>query len=189
MNIYYNRIVIIIQFNKECIWKNNDLHPTQNNFENQIYYLIKGDYIMNNNYVILNGKVTFAKFGSTNKDNRNMYRLTIECNNLDDTYNDTNVSNRGIISSAYVGSLMCPKFVKDETCNTVNLKSLYDIALKCEDDNINTFQKWLDDGRTIDAEVSVKCIVVTKNDGGAIYPTAIIVRKFGSKYDFFADFN
>ena len=143
----------------------------------------------NNNYVILNGKVTFAKFGITQKDNRNMYRLTMECNNLDDTDNDTKLSNRDIITGAYVGSAMCPKFVKDESCNTVNLKSLYDIALKSSDTNIDSFQKWLDDGRTIDAEVSVKCKVVTKNNGGAMYPTAIIVRKFGSKYDFFADFD
>ena len=161
----------------------------KHNFENRIYYLIQGDYITDNNYVILNGKVTFAKFGCTQKDNRNMYRLTMECSNLDDTDNDTKLSNRDIITGAYVGSAMCPKFVKDETCNTVNLKSLYDIALKCSDTNIDSFQKWLDDGRTIDAEVSVKCKVVTKNNGGAMYPTAIIVRKFGSKYDFFADFD
>ena len=163
-------------------------HKHKHNLK-QIYYLIKGDYIMDNNYVILNGKVTFAKFGSTQKDNRNMYRLTMECSNLDDTDNDTKLSNRDIITGAYVGSAMCPKFVKDETCNTVNLKSLYDIALKCSDTNIDSFQKWLDDGRTIDAEVSVKCKVVTKNNGGAMYPAAIIVRKFGSKYDFFADFD
>lgn len=154
-----------------------------------IILIKKGDYIMDNNYVILNGTVTFAKFGSTQKDNRNMYRLTIECNNLDDTDNNTKLSNRDIITGAYVGSAMCPKFVKDESCNTVNLKSLYDIALKCPDADIDSFQKWLDDGRTIDAEVSVKCKVVTKNNGGAMYPTAIIVRKFGSMYDFFADFD
>ena len=144
---------------------------------------------MDNNYVILNGKVIFAKFGSTKKDNRNMYRLTIECTNLDNTANDTKLSNRDIIKGAYVGSVMCPKFVKDEACNTVNLKSLYDIALKCPDKDIDSFQKWLDDGRTIDAEVSVKCKVVTKGNGGGMYPTAIIVREFGSKYDFFADFD
>lgn len=142
---------------------------------------------MDNNYVILNGKVTFAKYGSTQKDNRNMYRLTMECSNLDDTYKDTKLSNRDIITGAY-GYAICPKFVKDNSCNTVNLKSLFDIALKCTDPKINSFQKWLDDGRTIDAEVSVKCKVVTKEDGGAMYPTAIIIRKFGSKYDFFADF-
>lgn len=146
---------------------------------------------MDNNYVILDGKVTFAKFGSTKKDNRNMYRLTIECNNLDNKDNDTKLSNRNIITGVYAGSSMCPNFVKDETCNTVNLKSLHDIALKCPDTDIDTFQKWLDDGRTIDAEISVKCRVKTndKGDGGAMYPTAIIVRKFGSKYDVFADFD
>lgn len=168
---------------------NTNTNTNTNTIFKQIYYLIKGDYIMDNNYVILNGKVTFAKFGCTQKDNRNMYRLTMECNNLDDTDNDTKLSNRDIITGAYVGSAMCPKFVKDETCNTVNLKSLYDIALKCPDADIDSFQKWLDDGRTIDAEVSVKCKVVTKNNCGAMYPTAIIVRKFGSKYDFFADFD
>lgn len=144
---------------------------------------------MGNNYVILNGKVTFAKFGRTQKDNRYLYRLTMECSNLDDTDNNTKLSNRDIITGAYVGSAMCPMFVKDENCNTVNLKSLYDIALKSSDTNIDSFQKWLDDGRTIDAEVSVKCKVITMNNGGAMYPSAIIVRKFGSKYDFFADFD
>ena len=33
--------------------------------------------------VILKGKVTFAKFGSSKKDNREMYRLTIEVPNFD----------------------------------------------------------------------------------------------------------
>ena len=142
----------------------------------------------NNNYIILNGTVTYAKYGSTQKDNRNMYRLTIDCNNLDDTDNDTKLSNRDILTAAYDGSAMCPKVVKDEKCNTVNLKSLYDVALKCPESDIDSLQKWLDDGRTIDAEVSVKCKVVSKDNGGAMYPSAIIVRKFGSKYDFFADF-
>lgn len=146
---------------------------------------------MDNNYVILNGKVTFAKFGNTKKDNRNMYRLTMECSNLDDTDNDTKLSNRDIMTGAYVGSAMCPKFVKDTSCNTVNLKSWYDIALKCPVADIDSFRKWLDDGRTIDAEVSVKCRVKTNDNGnsGAIYPMAIKVRKFGSKYDFFGDFD
>lgn len=142
-----------------------------------------------NTYIILNGKVTYAKFGRTQKDNRNMYRLTIECNNLDNTDNDTKLSNRDILTAAYVGSAMCPKVVKDEKCNTVNLKSLYDVALKSPISDIDSLQEFLDDGRTIDAEVSVKCKVVSKDNGGAMYPTAIIVRKFGSKYDFFADFD
>ena len=33
--------------------------------------------------VVLKGKVTFAKFGSSKKDNRDMYRLTIEVQDFD----------------------------------------------------------------------------------------------------------
>lgn len=132
--------------------------------------------------VILNGKVTFAKFGSSKKDVRNMYRLTIEVPNFD-------IETRKKIAEAYENAIMLPKFIKDASCNTVNLKSLYDVPVKCSDREINTLQDWLDDGRTIDAEISVKCKIKKLEESGAIYPIAIIVRKFGSKYDFFADFD
>lgn len=132
--------------------------------------------------VILKGKVTFAKFGSSKKDNRDMYRLTIEVPNFD-------IETRKKIAEAYENAVMLPKFIKDSSCNTVNLKSLYDVPLKCSNIEIDSLQDWLDDGRTIDAEVSVKCKIKKMEESGAIYPVAIIVKKFGSKYDFFADFD
>ena len=132
--------------------------------------------------VVLKGKVTFAKFGPSKKDNREMYRLTIEVPNFD-------IDTRKKIAEAYENAVMLPKFIKDTSCNTVNLKSLYDVPLKCSDSEIDSFQDWLDDGRTIDAEISVKCKIKKMEESGAIYPVAIIVKKFGSKYDFFADFD
>ena len=132
--------------------------------------------------VILKGKVTFAKFGTSKKDNREMYRLTIEVPNFD-------IETRKKIAEAYENAAMSPKFIKDASCNTVNLKSLYDIPVKTEEMEIDSLQKWLDDGRLIDAEISVKCKIKKMEESGAIYPVAIIVRKFGSKYDFFADFD
>ena len=132
--------------------------------------------------VVLKGKVTFAKFGSSKKDNREMYRLTIEVPNFD-------IETRKKIAEAYENAVMLPKFIKDSSCNTVNLKSLYDIPVKTEEKEIDSLQKWLDDGRLIDAEISVKCKIKKTEESGSIYPIAIIVRKFGSKYDFFADFD
>lgn len=132
--------------------------------------------------VILKGKVTFAKFGSSKKDNRDMYRLSMVVPAFD-------FDTRKKIADAYENAVMLPKFVKDSSCNVVNLKSLYDIPVKSEEKEIDSFQKWLDDGRLIDAEISVKCKIKKMEESGAIYPVAIIVRKFGSKYDFFADFD
>ena len=132
--------------------------------------------------VVLKGKVTFAKFGTSKKDNREMYRLTIEVPNFD-------IETRKKIAEAYENAVMLPKFIKDASCNTVNLKSLYDVPVKSEEKEIDSLQKWLDDGRLIDAEISVKCKIKKMEESGTIYPIAIIVRKFGSKYDFFADFD
>ena len=132
--------------------------------------------------VVLEGKVIFAKFGSSKKDNREMYRFTIELPNFD-------IETRKKIAEAYENAVMLPKFIKDSTCNTVNLKSLYDVPVKTEEKEIDSLQKWLDDGRLIDAEISVKCKIKKMEESGAIYPIAIIVHKFGSKYDFFADFD
>lgn len=132
--------------------------------------------------VILKGKVIFAKFGSSKKDNRNMYRLTIEVQDFD-------IDTRKKIAEAYENAVMIPKFIKDSSCNTVNLKSLYDVPVKTEEKEIDSLQKWLDDGRLIDAEISVKCKIKKMEETGAIYPVAIIVRKFGSKYDLFAGFD
>ena len=66
---------------------------------------------------------------------------------------------------------------------------MYDVSVKSEEKEIDSLQKWLDDGRLIDAEISVKCKIKKMEESGTIYPIAIIVRKFGSKYDFFADFD
>ena len=132
--------------------------------------------------IVLKGKVTFAKFGSSRKDNRNMYRLSIEVKDFD-------IDTRKKIAEAYENAVMIPKFIKDSSCNIINLKSLYDIPVKSKEKEIDSFQKWLDDGRLIDAEISVKCKIKKMEESGAIYPVAIIVRKFGSKYDFFADFD
>lgn len=132
--------------------------------------------------VILKGKVTFAKFGSSKKDSRDMYRLTVDVQDFD-------IETRKKIAEAYENAVMLPKFIKDASCNTVNLKSLYDVPIKTEEVEIDSLQKWLDDGRLIDAEVSVKCKIKKMEESGSIYPVAIIVRKFGSKYDFFADFD
>ena len=132
--------------------------------------------------VVLKGKVIFAKFGSSKKDNREMYRLTIEVPNFD-------IETRKKIAEAYENAVMLPKFIQDSSCNIINLKSLYDIPVKTEEKEIDSLQKWLDDGRLIDAEISVKCKIKKMDESGAIYPIAIIVRKFGSKYDFFADFD
>lgn len=132
--------------------------------------------------VILRGKVTFAKFGSSKKDNRDMYRLSMVVPAFD-------IETRKKIAEAYENAVMLPKFIKDSSYNIINLKSLYDVPVKSEEKEIDSLQKWLDDGRLIDAEISVKCKIKKMEESGAIYPVAIIVRKFGSKYDFFADFD
>ena len=132
--------------------------------------------------VVLKGKVTFAKFGSSKKDNREMYRLTIEVPNFD-------IEIRKKIAEAYENAVMLPKFIKDASCNTVNLKSLYDVPLKCPDSESDSLQDRTNKNLTIDAEVSVKKKKKKMEESGAIYPVAIIIHKLGSKYDFFADFD
>lgn len=130
--------------------------------------------------IILKGKVIFARFGSTSKDERDMYRLSIEVQNFDD-------ETREKIAEAYKDTDMVPNFIKDVSCNIVNLKSLFNVPLKSKEKEINSLQKWFDDGRLNNAEISVKCKVKKKEESGALYPIAIIVRKFGS--DIFDDFD
>lgn len=134
--------------------------------------------------MIIKGKLTYCGFGKTKKDDKEKYRLTVDCgDNLD-------IETRKELASVYENAVMLPKFIKDASCNTINLKSLYDIPVKCpEDENIKMLSDLITDGHYIDAEIRVSLVLKSTEESGAIYPKAIVIDKLGSKYDTFSDFN
>lgn len=139
---------------------------------------------MNDNNIIIKGKVTWGIYGKTNKDDRELYRLTLESENLDDEM-------RSKISELFKDASMSPKFLKDKKNNKVNLKSAFDIPVDVRDSEvpedekeiIKSYSEWLADGRIIDAEVSIKVVLKKTDNISAMYPLAIVVHKMGSVYD------
>ena len=124
------------------------------------------------------GKLKFLAFGKTQKDNREMYRFTIEAENLTDNL-------RKKFDEVFSGASMIPNFVKEKT-NSINLKTQYDIDVRCEeDDTICSLEKFIENGCYIDSEVV--CKIKLKKEKNAIYPCALLIKKLGSKYDMFAD--
>ena len=124
------------------------------------------------------GKLKFLAFGKTQKDSREMYRFTIEAENLTDDL-------RKKFDEVFIGASLIPNFVKDKT-NSINLKTQYDIDVRCEEDaTICSLEKFIENGCCIDADVV--CKIKLKKEKNAMYPCALLVKKLGSKYDMFAD--
>ena len=124
------------------------------------------------------GKLKFLAYGKTQKDNREMYRFTIEAENLTDDL-------RKKFDEVFNGASMIPNFVKKKT-NSINLKTQYDIDVRCEEDEaICSLEKFIENGCCIDADVV--CKIKLKKEKNAMYPCALLVKKLGSKYDMFAD--
>lgn len=124
------------------------------------------------------GKLKFLAFGKTQKDNREMYRFTIEAENLTDDL-------RKKFDEVFNGTSMIPNFVKEKT-NSINLKTQYDIDVKCEDGvSIYSLDDLIENGCYIDSDVV--CKIKLKKEKNAIYPCALLIKKLGSKYDMFAD--
>lgn len=131
----------------------------------------------NNIEKIVTGKVTYAGFGQTSKDKTDKFRLTFESNNLD----------KSDFKECFKNSELKPKFVTDEKCNIINLKSLFDFPCVIRDENCNadikdrveSFSDWLDTKEIVDAEIKVKI----KLKDGAMYPVALAVLKMGSIYN------
>lgn len=124
------------------------------------------------------GKLKFLTCGKTEKDNREMYRFTIEAENMTEDL-------RKKFDEVFSSATMIPKFVKEKT-SSINLKTKYDIEVKCEEnERIASLDDFIENGCYMDAEVV--CKIKLKKDKNAIYPCALLIKKLGSKYDMFAD--
>ena len=124
---------------------------------------------------ILTGTVTFATFGQTSKDKTDKYRVTFNADKFDKTD----------FIKAYEKSDLKPKFITDDNCYLINIKSLFDFPCKVTDRDkqsdydIEHVSDWLETGEVIDAKIKIK----VKIKEGAIYPVAMIVEKLGSIYN------
>lgn len=130
----------------------------------------------------IKGRIKFLAFGKTTKDEREMYRFTLEADNI-----DTEIREK--LENVFKGASLVPKFITEKT-NSINLKTMYDIPVKCADAIISTsritsLEEFIDDGRYNGAEIT--CKIKLKDDKNAIYPTAILIRKLGTVYDAFED--
>lgn len=130
----------------------------------------------------IKGRIKFLAFGKTTKDEREMYRFTLEADNI-----DTEI--RAKLENVFKGATLVPKFITEKT-NSINLKTMYDIPVKCADTIISTgkitsLEEFIDDGRYNNADVT--CKIKLKDDKNAIYPTALLIRTLGTVYDAFED--
>lgn len=124
---------------------------------------------------VLTGTVTFATFGQTAKDKTDKYRVTFNADKFDKTD----------FIKAYEKSDLKPKFITDDNCYLINIKSLFDFPCKVTDTDkqsdydIEHVSEWLETGEIIDAKIKIK----VKLKEGAIYPVALTVEKMGSIYN------
>ena len=125
---------------------------------------------------VLTGTVTFATFGQTSKDKTDKYRVTFNADKFDKTD----------FIKAYEKSDLKPKFITDENCYLINIKSLFDFPCKITDTDANKsnydikhVSEWLETGEIMDARIKIK----VKIKEGAIYPVAMTVEKLGSIYN------
>lgn len=124
---------------------------------------------------VLTGTVTFATFGQTSKDKKNKYRVTFNADKFDKTD----------FIKAYEKSDLKPKFITDDDCYLINIKSLFDFPCKVTDTDKQTdydiehVSDWLETGEITDAKIKMK----VKLKEGAIYPVSMIVEKLGSIYN------
>ena len=124
---------------------------------------------------ILTGTVTFATFGQTSKDKTDKYRVTFNADKFDKTD----------FIKAYEKSDLKPKFITDDNCYLINIKSLFDFPCKVTDPDkysdydVEHVSDWLETGEIIDAKIKIK----VKIKEGAIYPVAMTVEKLGSIYN------
>lgn len=145
---------------------------------------------MNNekdNKVVIEGAIDFLKYGTSRYDNEKKFRIAITCDNID----------RKSFDSVFKNNKFAPKWYEDESDNKVNLKTSYDIPVKCLDDSfietlgekasdyITSLETFIDSNMTRDSKVRISINIKEK----AIYPKAIQIIKLGEEYNPFSDFN
>lgn len=124
---------------------------------------------------VLTGTVTYATFGQTSKDKTDKYRVAFNADKFDKTD----------FIKAYEKSDLKPKFITDDNCYLINVKSLFDFPCKITDPDkhadydVEHMSDWLETGEIIDAKIKIK----VKLKEGAIYPVAMTVEKLGSIYN------
>ena len=123
--------------------------------------------------IIINGKLTHLYYGSTRFENKEMYRMTIEANNI----------NREDFDKVYKDNKFAPKWYTNNNHNIINLKTKYDIPVKF-DERVLSLDDFIEDGRTNNAKVQIKLKITDKG----VYPKSINVIEMGTKYDPFEDF-
>lgn len=136
-----------------------------------------------NKTIIVKGTVNSARYGTANNSEVEKYRIALKCSNIKEL--------REVAKEVYKNAQLKPNYLTDDSVDNVNLCSLYDMPLalsnkeESETYGYNNLSEFINDGFVIDASLRVKCIL----KDGAIYPSAVMVDKMGSKYDPFADFN
>lgn len=139
------------------------------------------------NKVVIDGTIEFLKYGTSRYDNEKKFRIAITCDNID----------RKAFDSVFKNNKFAPKWYEDESDNKVNLKTSYDIPVKCLDDSyiesldekasdyITSLETFIDSNMTKDSKIRIAINIKEK----AIYPKSIQIIKLGEEYNPFSDFN
>lgn len=123
------------------------------------------------------GSVVRAFFGSTRKDNKEKYRLTVHNEDLDYT-----------IFTAFDGSpaRYVPGWFKDQK-GYINLSSDFDIPVRYKGKKLS-FDEWVGDATELVPPNSIICVRIRQKQG-AVYPVAIDIREDGYTEDVWAGFD
>ena len=119
------------------------------------------------NDLFITGRVVRAFYGSTRKDTKDKYRLTIQADDM--PYDHI---------QAFDGSpsRFVPSWFK-EAKGFMNLASDYNIPGKFNGDEID-FQEWTTGGEDLTAPNSIVCVKIRQKQG-AVYPVALVIREDG----------
>lgn len=126
----------------------------------------------NSKEIIFTGVLTYNRKETTDyKGNP----LTSPVNKLSFKGDDMATLRKDVIEAGVdPNNAFCPKWVKDETCNYVNLKSKFDIPVLLDDNKTNQS----------DVNLGAKCTVkITVKPNGNIYPVSFVVEENGAEFN------
>lgn len=125
--------------------------------------------------ILFNGNCTYNRRETTDYRGRN---LSAPVNKLSFKLEEKDMKTlrKEVIGAGVdVNNAFCPKWVKDETCEYVNLKSKFDIPVKVDG---------LAEATQNDLNIGAKCkvkIIIKPN--GNIYPVSVVVEENGAEYN------
>lgn len=120
--------------------------------------------------IIVKGKATSVRFGTTKGDDKERYRVSLDCTNINDFIDEA--------IKAYEGCHLKPKYLDGKTTH-INITSRFDYPCLFENRKL-MLSDFIADGRVVDSDVTIKCNL---KEDGALYPIAMIVNTMGSEYD------